>query len=60
MRYAHLLIISNTPLTLVEETGFAAVKRLDDAFYPPVLIGTKRYKIVLRIFLSIFRRLLLG
>jgi len=28
-------------LTLVEETGFAAVKRLDDVFYQPMLIGRR-------------------
>jgi len=41
MRSRYYAISPCKVLTLMEEAGFAAVKRLDDVFYQPVLIGTK-------------------
>jgi len=41
MRSRYYAISPNKLLTLMEEAGFASVKRLDDGFYQPVLIGTK-------------------
>jgi hypothetical protein len=43
MRSRYYAISPNKLLTLMEEAGFAAVKRLDDGFYQPVLIGTKHF-----------------
>jgi len=42
MRSRYYAISPNKVLTLMEEAGFAAVNRLDDVFYQPVVIGTKR------------------
>jgi hypothetical protein len=42
MRSRYYAISPNKLLALMEEARFAAVKRLDDGFYQPVLIGTKR------------------
>ena len=42
MRARYYGISPNKLLTLMNDAGFAAVKRLDDRFYQPVLIGTKR------------------
>jgi hypothetical protein len=44
----------------MEAAAFEAVKRMDDVFYQPVLIGTKREKVLLRIFLSIASSTTLG
>ena len=43
MHSRYYAISPNKLLTLMEVAGFAAVKRLDDVFYQPVLIGTKRF-----------------
>jgi hypothetical protein len=43
MRSRYYAISPNKLLTLMEEAGFAAVKRLDDGFYQPVLVGTKHF-----------------
>jgi hypothetical protein len=42
MRSRYYAISPNKVSTLMEEAGFAAVKRLDGVFFQPVLIGTKR------------------
>jgi len=42
MRSRYYAISPSKVVTLMEEAGFAAVKRLDDGFYQPVLIGTTR------------------
>ncbi len=42
MRSRYYAISPNKLLALMEHASFAAVKRLDDAFDQPVLIGAKR------------------
>ena len=41
MRSRYYAISPKKLLGLMDDAGFAAVKRLDDVFYHPVLIGTK-------------------
>jgi len=41
MHSRYYAISPNKLLALMEDAGFAGVKRLDDSFYQPVLIGTK-------------------
>jgi len=41
MRSRYYAISPKNLLRLMDDAGFAAVKRLDDVFYQPVLIGTK-------------------
>jgi hypothetical protein len=42
MRSRYYAISPNKLLTLMEAAAFEAVKRMDDVFCQPVLIGTKR------------------
>jgi SAM-dependent methyltransferase len=42
MRSRYYAISPNHLLELMKQAGFADVKRLDDVFYQPVLVGTKR------------------
>ncbi|WP_136413793.1 hypothetical protein [Herbaspirillum sp. ST 5-3] len=42
MRSRYYAISTSTLLRLMTEAGFKDVRQLDDAFYQPVLIGTKR------------------
>jgi SAM-dependent methyltransferase len=42
MRSRYYAISPNHLLALMQQVGFAEVKRIDDAFYQPVLVGTKR------------------
>lgn len=41
MRSRYYAISPNKLLTLMEDAGFGAVKRLDNVFYQPVLIAMK-------------------
>jgi len=42
MRSRYYAISPNRLLELMEQAGFAEVKRLDEVFYQPVLVGTKK------------------